>query len=136
MPASQDPEKRATQLANLKPFPKGVSGNPTGRKPGIKNWSKIVQDLLADEEVLDKIIPEENRPEFLKAIPNKNGANAIVAVMMVAAIKGDKQAAEWLRKTGFGDKLLHEFEDGLFQTQKIEVEIVKSAHTDERDAES
>lgn len=97
------PEEK--RLANLKPFKKGQSGNPKGRKPGVKNWSKIVQDLLADEELLEKIIPQGNRPAFLESLPTKNAASAIVAVMVVNAIKGDKQSAEWLRKTGFGDKL-------------------------------
>ena len=133
-----DPEElKAKRMANLKPFSKNDPRiNRAGRKPGVKNWSKIVQDLLGDEELLEKILPAGKRPEFLETLPNKNAASAIVAVMVVNAIKGDQKSAEWLRKTGFGDKLLHEFEDGLFQSTKIEVEIVKPKITDVGDSES
>ena len=119
---------------NLKPFKKGTSGNPKGRPKGVKNWSTIVQQLLADETILDKVVTK--KPDFWDDLPSKNGANLIVVTMMVNAVNGDKQAAEWLRKSGFGDKLTHEFEDGLFQNTKIEVEIVKPKITDERDSES
>jgi uncharacterized protein DUF5681 len=119
---------------NLTPFPKGVSGNPKGRPKGIKNWSTVVQQLLADETLMDKI--SKSKPSYWDELPNKNAANAIVVAMIIEALKGKKDAAEWLRKAGFGDKLMHEFEDGLFQATKIEVEIVKSKIEDERDPES
>jgi hypothetical protein len=50
--------------------------------------------------------------------------------MIIHAMSGKKDAAEWLRKAGFGDKFTHEFDDGLFQATKIEVEIVKPKITD------
>ena len=47
-------EKRKQQLANLKPFEKGDARiNRNGRKKGVKNWGKVVQDLLADDEFED-----------------------------------------------------------------------------------
>lgn len=119
---------------NLKPFPKGVSGNPKGRPKGVKNWATVVQQLLADENLMDKI--SKSKPSYWDNLPTKNAANAIVVAMIIEALKGKKEAAEWLRKSGYGDKLTHEFEDGLFQATKIEVEIVKPKSTDERDAES
>lgn len=88
---------------NLKPFPKGVSGNPKGRPKGTKNWSTVVRDLLNDEELLDKI--SKNKPSYYEHLPVKNGAHAIVIAMMIEALKGKKEAAEWLRKTGWGDKI-------------------------------
>lgn len=121
---------------NLKPFPKGVSGNPKGRPKGVKNWSTVVQQLLADESFLDKVIASKETPAYWDFLPTKNGANAIVAALMVKAMEGDHKAAEFLRKTGYGDKLMLESEDGLFQATKIEVEIVKPKIVDERDAES
>lgn len=108
---------------NLKPFKPGQSGNPKGRPKGIKNWSTIVQQLLADEKLLD--VHLQKKPSYWEDLPNKNAANAIVMAMIIHAMSGKKDAAEWLRKAGFGDKFTHEFEDGLFQTTKIEVEIVK-----------
>lgn len=119
---------------NLTPFPKGTSGNPKGRPKGIKNWSTVVQQLLADENLIDKVVT--TKPAYWNELPTKNAANAIVISMIIKAMQGQKDAAEWLRKSGYGDKLTHEFEDGLFQSTKIEVEIVKSKAPDERDAES
>lgn len=119
---------------NLRPFPKGVSGNPKGRPKGVKNWSTVVQQLLADENLIDKVVT--TKPAYWEQLPTKNAANAIVVSMIIKAMQGNKEAAEWLRKSGFGDKLTHEFEDGLFQSAKIEVEIVKPEFTTERDTES
>ena len=120
---------------NLKPFKKGDSRiNRNGRPKGVKNWSTVIQQLLADEELIDKVVG--TKPAYWDSLPSKNAANAIVVAMMIRAMQGDKGAAEWLRKSGYGDKLMHEFEDGLFQSSKIEVEIVKSKSPDERDSES
>lgn len=119
---------------NLKPFKKGVSGNPKGRPKGVKNWATVVQSILADEKLLDKVVT--TKPSYWDELPTKNGANAVVIAMMINAMAGDKQAAEWLRKTGFGDKLTVESEDGLFNTTKLEIEIVKSEATNVGDSES
>lgn len=120
---------------NLKPFKKGDERiNRKGRPKGVKNWSTVIQQLLADEELIDKVVG--TKPSYWDSLPSKNAANAIVVAMMIRAMQGDKGAAEWLRKSGYGDKLMHEFEDGLFQSSKIEVEIVKSKNPDERDSES
>jgi hypothetical protein len=119
---------------NLRPFPKGKSGNPAGRPKGIKNWATVVQSILADEKLLDKVVT--TKPSYWDELPTKNGANAVVIAMMINAMAGDKQAAEWLRKTGFGDKLTVESEDGLFKATKLEIEIVKSEDTNVGDSKS
>lgn len=122
-------------MKNLKPFKKGDTRiNRGGRPKGVKNLSTVVQQILADEKLVDKIV--KNKPSYWEELPSKNAANAIVVAMVIQAMQGEKGAAEWLRKAGFGDKLMHEFEDGLFQATRLEVEIVKPKTTDERDAES
>lgn len=127
-------EEHDKRLDNLKPFQKGKSGNPKGRPKGIKNLSTVIQQILADEELVDKIV--KAKPSYWNDLPSKNGANAIMAAMMINAMAGDHRAAAWIAKYGFGDKLVHEFEDGLFQTAKIEVEIVPTKNKTERDTES
>lgn len=117
---------------NLKPFPKGVSGNPKGRPKGIKNWSTVIQQLLADEKLLDKVVKQ--KPSYWEELPNKNAANAIVVAMMINAMAGDHKSATWLRRAGFGDKLMLESEDGLFQATELKVQIVKSRDTDVGDS--
>src|SRR5688500_17706694 len=119
---------------NLKPFPKGVSGNPKGRPKGVKNWSTVVQQLLADETLIDKVVT--TKPAYWEQLPTRNAANAIVVAMMIKALQWSMEAANWLKRTGFGDKLMLEFEDGLFKAEKIKVEIVRTPSPDERDAES
>lgn len=101
---SETPEQREKRLSNLVPFEKGDARiNRKGRPKGAVNWSTVVRELLADEELLDKIA--KNKPAYFDLLPSKNGANAIAAAMMIQAMKGDKSSAEWLRKTGWGDKM-------------------------------
>ena len=38
---------------NLKPWKRGQSGNPAGRKPGSKNVSTIVRKLLEQKAVVE-----------------------------------------------------------------------------------
>lgn len=68
---------------NLKPFPKGVSGNPKGR-PKMPDLSEAIARVLADE---------------------KDGKTALEAVLMALrakAVKGDVRAAQELLDRGFG----------------------------------
>lgn len=121
---------------NLKPWPKGTSGNPNGRPKGVKNLSTLIQQLLADEKLMDTVVKNKKKPEYWDSLPNKNMASAVIMAIAIKALQGDTQAAAWIAKYGYGDKLVHEFEDGLFQATKLEIEIVKSKAQDERDPES
>ena len=106
MPAglSDDPEKRANQLANLK-----TDAGP-GRPKGSKNWSTVVKELLNDEQVFEQIMSATDpkyRPPWLQATNTKTLMQAITIAQSLKAMggKGGHFAAEWLRKTGFGDKI-------------------------------
>ena len=90
---------------NLIPAKKGEVRNPKGKPKGTKHWSTIVKQILEDEELFEKIIEGKKNPKWINSLPKKNGANAIVVAMVTKALQGDKNAADWLRKTGFGDKI-------------------------------
>ncbi len=72
-------ESRARQLANLKPFPKGVSGNPAGRPKSIT-------------------LSEALRIELAKALPNdtheRTFAEVIAQSLVRAAATGNILAAK------------------------------------------
>jgi hypothetical protein len=36
---------------NLTPYPPGVSGNPLGKPKGVKNFSTVMRELLASQDV-------------------------------------------------------------------------------------
>jgi hypothetical protein len=81
--SSGETMKKRGNVANLKPFPKGKSGNPKGRPklPDIK-------------EALAKVLAEE-----------KDGYTALDATLMALrgkAVKGDVRAAEMLLDRAFG----------------------------------
>lgn len=84
-------------------FKAGQSGNPKGKPKGVKNWSTLVQDILGNEEIIEKAL--KKKPAYWEALPQKNGATIIIIVMMRLAIEGDIRAANWLRKTGYGDSI-------------------------------
>lgn len=122
----------AGNIQNLKNWPKGVSGNPKGRPKGAKSLSTIIKELENENFDWSKV-PIKQR-EAAEAIGSP--FRAIVYVALAKAWGGDVKAMRWLTQSGYGDKIHHEFDEGIFQAQKLEVEIVKSKATDERDPES
>ena len=95
---------------------------PPRKKP--KNLDKIIREILDDDTLVDKVI--QNQPEYWDRLPSKNGGYIISTVMMVKAMGGDIKAAEWIRKTGFGDKVMLESEDGFFQKDQFTIQVVPS----------
>jgi hypothetical protein len=86
---------------NLTPF---QPGNPGGGRPkGSLNMSTLVKKLLDDPELADKVITK--KPSWWDNLPNKNLGEAVAIAMAIAAINGESRAANWIRKTGWGDKL-------------------------------
>lgn len=96
MPGYKDPPKSGQ-------FAPGKSGNPKGKPKGIKSWSTLVQELLDDSKLADKLLSK--KPGWWDQLPGKNAGHAIIVAMMISAMGGDVKAATWLRRTGYGDKL-------------------------------
>jgi hypothetical protein len=51
--------------------------------------------------------------------------------MMVKAMGGDIKAAEWIRKTGFGDKVMLETDNGFFSKSEFTIQVVPSKKLDD-----
>ena len=88
---------------NLVPFtgaddPRRMNGRPKGSK----NLATIVREL-ENEEFDWSLVPIKGDKETVKKI----GApwKAIVFTALSKACDGDVKAMEWLRKSGYGDKL-------------------------------
>lgn len=96
---------------------------PSPRKKP-KNLDKIIREILDDDTLVDKVI--QNQPEYWDRLPSKNGGYIIATVMMVKAMGGDIKAAEWIRKSGFGDKVQLESNDGFFQKDQFTIQVVPS----------
>ncbi len=119
-----EPGKSGNPDTQFKP---GQSGNKNGRPKGLKNWSTLVQELLDDPELAESIIAK--KPAWWNTLPGKNGGKAIIVSMMIGAIGGDVRAATWLRKTGYGDKLILEGdEDNVRPVMIIPFERGKPMH--------
>lgn len=88
------------------------NGDVQQRKPSVKNLSKIVQEVLADPEWIDKVI--RNQPDWWQGLPVKNAAYIMTTSMITMAMSGNLKAADWVRKTGFGEKVMIEAEDDSF----------------------
>ncbi len=93
---------------------------PVRKRP--RNLDKIVREILDDDTLVDLVI--QNQPEYWNRLPAKNGNYIIATVMMVKAMGGDIKAAEWIRKTGFGDKVLLESDNGFFQRDQFTIQVV------------
>lgn len=100
---------------------------PRPKKP--KNLDKIVREILDDDELVDKVIA--NQPEYWGRLPSKNGSYIISTVMMVKAMGGDIRAAEWIRKTGFGDKVQLDTDQGFFGKSEFTIQVVPSKQLDD-----
>jgi hypothetical protein len=105
----------------------GIFVSPPKKRP--KNLDKIIRDILDDDTLVDKVI--QNQPEYWQRLPAKNGGYIIATVMMVKAMGGDIKAAEWIRKTGFGDKVMLETDNGFFSKSEFTIQVVPSKKLDD-----
>ncbi len=102
---------------------------PESKKKRPRNLDKIVREILDDDYLVDKVI--SNQPEYWERLPSKSGGYIIATVMMVKAMGGDIKAAEWIRKTGFGDKVLLESDTGFFQRDEFTIQVVPAKELDD-----
>ena len=100
---------------------------PVKKRP--RNLDRIVRAILDDDELVDKVI--QNQPEYWSRLPHKNAGWIIGTVMTVKAMGGDIKAAEWIRKTGFGDKVLLETDDGFFSKDQFTIQVVPAKQLDD-----
>lgn len=104
MPLSSDPEKREKQLNNL--IDPSEAGKLGGRPKGSRNWSTVVQNLLEDEELFNTLVENmERKPRWLEPTGTKTLMQAVTVAQAIKAMGGSHFSAEWLRKTGWGDKI-------------------------------
>ena len=94
------------------------------KKQKPRHLDKIVREVLDDEELIDQIF--KNQPDYWAKLPRKTGGYIIAAVMMSKAMSGDVKAADWVRKTGFGDKVSLESSDGFFAKTDFTIQVVPS----------
>lgn len=87
--------------ANLNPAKPGEVRNPNGRPKGSKNLKTIVRELEAEDFDWEQVPTNVNQAVKNLGSPWK----AIVYVALGQAVNGDEKAREWLRKSGYGDKL-------------------------------
>lgn len=117
-------EKKALQEAG-QPLP---MVNP--KRP--RNLDKIVREILEDDELVDLVV--QNQPEWwnkLKLAGKPKTVSYIMStVMAVKAMGGDIKAAEWIRKTGFGDKVLLEDSGGFFNRSEFTISVVPAKQLD------
>jgi hypothetical protein len=82
------------KYSNLKPWQPGQSGNPAGRKPGSKNISTMVAELL-DEEATADMLAMSGIAELTQGA-STSYAKAVVWATIQKAVKGNMQAIMWL----------------------------------------
>ena len=110
--------------ANLKPWKKGQSGNPAGRKKGSKNVSTIVRQVL--EQDADAAILIGTKIADLTNGQPTSYAQAIILAMLKKALEGNVQAVCWLSQQQGLSYASETVETGLFHTSKLVVEVVPS----------
>jgi hypothetical protein len=118
--------KKRTEIKAKKESGTYIKPESPNKRP--RNLDKIIREILDDDTLVDKVI--QNQPEYWGRLPVKTGGYIIATVMMVKAMGGDIKAAEWIRKTGFGDKVLLESDNGFFSKSEFVIQVVPAKQLD------
>ena len=88
---------------NLKPFKKGVSGNPKGRKKGVRNRSSILENIFNSISVLNDYDFNQLQSKF-PHITNDMSIEYLMTLVQVnnAIFKGDLRAYKVLNDSLYG----------------------------------
>lgn len=108
--------------SGLKPFPPGQSGNPGGKKKGVKNFATLVKEVMGDDELLPKLIdilPPKKKPRWFFEIEDKRVAKAMITAMVLKAVGGDDKAFSALIKSGYGSKVDFTSDDKPIQPLQV-----------------
>lgn len=87
---------------NLKPWPKGTSGNPKGRPKGSKNFSTILRQMLQDETLAEHLedFVGDMPPSYANYVERKDAAHLMMATLVRDAVRGSYAAIDKIMKIG------------------------------------
>ena len=113
---------------NLKPFKKGVSGNPKGRKKGVRNRSSIIREVFNSISVLN----EEDFNQLQSKFPHIKNDMSIEYLMTLvqvnnAIFKGDLRAYKVLNEALYGTpikELDREVEEDSIKKDEIDFTLL------------
>ena len=109
--------------SNLKPWKPGQSGNPAGRKPGSKNVSTIVRELL-EQNAKDSVLGDIPLSDLTNGMPTSY-VQAMVLVMIQKALEGDVRAVRWLADREDRSYIVDN-PNNFFNKPEIVIRVVKS----------
>ncbi len=113
---------------NLKPFKKGVSGNPKGRKKGVRNRSSIIREVFNSISVLNE--DDFNQLQFkFPHITNDMSIEYLMTLVQVnnAIFKGDLRAYKVLNEALYGTpikELNREVEEDSIKKDEIDFTLL------------
>ena len=113
-------------FSNLKSWKPGQSGNPAGRKPGSKNVSSIVRQLL-EQDANANLLDSANITELTNG-KSTSYAQAIALAMLKKASQGNVQAVKWLTEQQERNYASQNAK-GLFHSDHLIIEVIPNKST-------
>jgi hypothetical protein len=110
-------EGRAKRLANLKPFPKGQSGNPEGRPEGARNRSTVLKELL-------KHVSDFQNPITFKT-ESAEFETQVMLALIARARRGNIAAIKEIQDTVYGKITDKQELSGSVEVKALTIEDVK-----------